>query len=109
MNEIQKIGDTLWTQTNPKQPGYRVLTEEQLRKLPFHNLKRLMNKVRAYRSYIANYFGQRCCSHCNEYIGADWDRDVEQYLTVHDQYLELLRRVSKSMPHVPTGSKLKRQ
>lgn len=106
---IQRIGDTPYTKINPKQPGYRVLTEEQLRKLPFHNLKRLMNKVRAYRSYIANYFGPRCCNHCHEYIGPDWERDVESYLTIHENYLELLRKVSKDLPHIPNGTKLKRQ
>jgi hypothetical protein len=106
---IQRIGDTIDQKVNPKQPGYRVLTEEQLKKLPFHNLKRLINKVRACRSYIANYYGPRCCNHCHEYVGPSWEDDVDPYLQVHDQYLELLRKVSKELPHISDGRKLKRR
>ncbi len=103
--ETQTIGDTE-RGDKVKKPGYRVLTEEQLLKLSIHNFLRLYRKVLAYHSYIKNHFGNR--EQCHEYVGGDYYEDVGQYLIVHDDYLRLLKRVSKQLPSAETGSKLKR-
>ena len=108
--KTQTIGDTIPEHGQKvNAPGYRLLTEEQLLKLPIHNLLRLMKKVRAYRSYIVHYFGHRCCNHCHQYVGSDWDEDVGKYLIVHDDYLRLIKKVSKQLPSIPHGRKLKRK
>jgi hypothetical protein len=104
--DTQTIGDTEYGRKKHS-PGYRLLTEEQLLKLPVHNFLRLMRKVQAYRSYIYHHFGNRCCNTCHKYIGKDWYDDVGQYLIVHDDYLRLLKKVSKQLPSVEVGNKLK--
>jgi len=88
--------------------SYRILTNDQLQKLPFHNLIRLFRKVTAVKSKISRSLGQRCCNICNEYVGSDWESDVGIHLKEHDEYLSRIKVVLQRLPHV-AENKLRRR
>lgn len=50
-----------------------------LSKLNLKRLYNLKNKQLAAVKYISENYGARCCEICNEYIGGDWENDVERH------------------------------
>jgi len=51
----------------------------KLSKLNLQRLYNLKNKQLAAVKYISENYGSRCCEICNEYIGGDWENDVERH------------------------------
>lgn len=78
---------------------YRVLTQEQAEKLQFHNLKRLMNKVRAHIGFWEN------TNVFEEYVDCDpleyilRAHQIVEELEKHRRFFEMLREVSRNHPH----------
>ena len=71
--------------------GYAILSKDKLEKLSLERILALMKSVRAVRSAVGRTLGHRCCEICHEYVGDDWQKDVGQYLDMHDAYFELLK------------------
>jgi hypothetical protein len=86
--------------------GYRAIAREQAESLSFHNLKRLMNKVRAHVGFWEN----------TETSGGwyiQWPDTIDAYrasvateLARHRGFLAMLKEVAAKHPHVD-GPKLK--
>jgi hypothetical protein len=55
------------------------ITLPNLSKLNLQRLYNLKNKQLAAVKYISENYGARCCEICNEYIGGDWENDVERH------------------------------
>lgn len=83
---------------------YNAKTRQQVEKLAFHNLKRLMNKVRARISFWEN----------TKFDYFHWETPEQFKIRVQNQlvelreYFEMLRDVSRKHPHKDTP-KLKRK
>jgi hypothetical protein len=73
--------------------GYRVLTRVEAEKLQFHNLKRLMNKVRAHIGFWENT-GNPCDENALVYPAS-----AARNLAGHKEFFEMLRDVSRNHPH----------
>ena len=73
--------------------GYRVITREQAEKLQFHNLKRLMNKVRACIGFWEN------TGNPGDENALTYPQTVEIVLAIHKEFFEMLRDVSRNHPH----------
>jgi len=71
---------------------YRVLTKTEAEKLEFHNLKRLMNKVRTHIGFWENTTVNWGDIH-------DYEKIVQENLSKHRNFFEMLRGVSKNHPH----------
>jgi len=74
-------------------------------KLPTKRLISVLHKARAHRSSIANYHGPRCCEFCHEYIGDDWENDVGKFLVIYDSYIEKLKTILATRPHIERENK----
>jgi len=73
--------------------GYRKLTRTEAEEIQFHNLKRLMNKVRAHIGFWENT-GNPC-----DETALTYPQTVEVNLAMHREYFEMLRDVSRDHPH----------
>ena len=94
---------------------YPVLSEEQLRKLPWNRLKNIMGSVRASISSIENYWGRDSCDVCVPPVHLwpefeTWEqRDAAMawMLKPHYEYFQLLKQYAALLPHAPKTTKLK--
>jgi hypothetical protein len=80
-----------------KPQGYRVLTRTEAERLQFHNLKRLMNKVRACIGFLENT--QVDLEDGDGLSTFLYITEAQQELARHKEYFEILRDVSRNHPH----------
>jgi hypothetical protein len=74
------------------------LSLSDLKNLPTKNLLRHYRSVRATYSFILNYYGERCCEECHEYVGCDWGRDVGQHANPVKEYKCIVKKELDSRP-----------
>jgi hypothetical protein len=76
------------------------LPVEKLNELNTQRLLQVFNKARAYHSNICNYWGDRCCEICHEYIGCDWENDVGKYARVLQNYKTEIKKILNGRENV---------
>jgi len=76
------------------------LTAEQLNKLSTPRLLNVLKSARAVHSAIGHYRGPRCCELCHEYIGSDWENDVEVPRRPVKEYMDKIKAVLATREHV---------
>lgn len=71
----------------------KFLTDERLQKLNTPRLLNVLRSARARHSSIRNHAGPRCCELCHEYIGDDWENDVEKPAKPYKEYVEQIKAI----------------
>lgn len=88
--------------------GYAVITKEKAETLSFHNLKRLMNNVRAEIGFWEN------TGNPGDETSLIYPETVKKNLEEHRAFFSMLREISKNHPHkdspklATNGSKIRR-
>jgi hypothetical protein len=66
-----------------------------------------LNHVRVYRSSFTNYAGPRCCEVCHEYVGSNWDVEIQPTLDEYDAYINIIKHVLSTREHIPNKQEAK--
>jgi hypothetical protein len=83
-----------------KLPTTLKLSNAELEKLSTPRLLKVFAKARAFHSNVLSHFGDRCCEECNEYIGLDWENDINRYAKVIKPYKEKIKNILSKREHV---------
>ncbi len=84
-----------------KLKNYRLISKEKAETLSFHNLKRLMNKVRGHISFWENTDIRGYHVQYPDTV-ATWNVYVDQELYRHKTFFNMLREISKKFSHKNT-------
>lgn len=82
-------------------------TNDALKNLGTHQLMSHLGEVRAYRSNHSNRAGHRCCEICNEYVGPNWETEIQPVLDEYDAYLKKIKDVLSTREHIPNKQEAK--
>lgn len=84
-----------------------VYSDRELEKLHTKKLLDILSGIRAEKSIRRRNIGRRCCEYCNDYIGPDWNVEVKPHLVVCTEYIDRIKAILKTRPHIPNKKEAK--
>ena len=82
-----------------------ILPNQELHNKSTKHLIYILRRVTAVISSIHYHKGNRCCDICHEYIGDNWENDVEKYKKPYIKYKATIKSILKTREHVELDKK----
>lgn len=90
-------------------PKIKILANDVLHKMCTKRLINILRMTTAVISHINKYYGPRCCSHCLEYIGEDWENDVARHSAPYVDYKKEIKDILATREDLDKKPKRKRK